>query len=155
MLARRDGFLDEPVQAAEDLGLRQVAEHPPAQNASDASDVVRRDAAADVAHQLRPEQPGVDAEKWADPALDVRVRGACLLQSERRFAKLEALAEAAELCRPDVVQSGAQSCAAQEAAAVRSDAAAQLVVRQMPWAGALQMAELQPLPAAELARDAR
>jgi hypothetical protein len=108
---RRDELVPEavaPVPHREDA-------HRLASSASDASDAALPDAmdAAD----LRREPSDGGAEKLAVPALDARAQDAWSRRA-RWFVQWVRPAVAAELYRPDAVQSAEQSCAELEAAAV-------------------------------------
>ena len=112
-----DGYQDELVLEAAAQVPHQGDDYPPAPAAWDASDVVRRDAAEDARHQ-RPAQLDAGAEKSADRARDARALDAQFRLKERWIAILAAQAAVAEPCRPDVVPSAEQSCAAREAVAL-------------------------------------
>ena len=131
---RRDEPPDEPVLEAAPLGPHRVGALLLVLYAWDASDDARP-GAMDAA-DLRREPWGVDAEKLAGPARDVRARGASFplaLQSALQARPLWA----AELCIRDVARSAEQSCAALAAAAAQE-------VR--PDEEELRVPEVQPMP---------
>ena len=105
---------DVRVPEAEAPDLHRADERLPVSSAWDASDVAHPDA-TDAAD---PRRASLDAGagKLADPALDVRARGASY-QLVRRSARRVRQDVAAELCTPAAVQSAERSCAAPEAAA--------------------------------------
>jgi len=120
--ARRGGCRDEPVRAAEVRVLRRADEPLRALNAWDASGGVRQDAAAGAAHPHHRDRLDADVGKLAGREQDVRAQGAFLPQPERWFVQPEeAQAAAAALCKPDAVQSAAQSCAARAAAEAQAE----------------------------------
>jgi hypothetical protein len=86
------------------------------------------------AADLRREPWDVGAEKLADPALDVRARGALCLWA-LQSAQWARPALVAELCTPDAARSAERSCAAQAVAAVlqeQPDAGGQLELEGRP-----------------------
>jgi hypothetical protein len=111
--AHPDGFPDEPARAEEALDRLQSGAAQSAPSAWDALDGARRDEAADVPHQLQPLLAAGDAEKSADPERVVRAPDAWFLLERPLALLLPAEQDAvAEPYRPDVAQSGEQSCAA-------------------------------------------
>ena len=97
----------------------------------------------DAAGRL-PASSAAGAEKLAVPALDAMERGASsrLANQSAPSKQREQSAAAAELCTPDAVQSGAQSCAAPEVEADPRLQVAQVDAAQTPEAGARQTRKL-------------
>jgi hypothetical protein len=106
---RQDVRRDEPDPEAEAPDQLPADARLPVQNALDAWDGARRDA-ADAADLRCQELADVVAEKLAVRARDGRAQDAWFPQAHRS-ARLEQPDAAAELCTPDAVQSAAQSCA--------------------------------------------
>lgn len=118
MRARPDGCRDEPDPEAAIPDPRQGDEPLPAPCAWDASDDVRRGAAAGP--HLLPRPADADAEKWVARERDVRARAA---RFQLHLLVRQARLGAAELCIPGAVRSAAQSCAARVAEAPPQPAA--------------------------------
>lgn len=104
-MAPQGEIQDASGQGAEDLGQHQSASDRRCPVASDASGGAHRGEAVDVAHLvLRDEAAG----KSADRELDVRAPGGSQSDGSRSAGRRQSEA----LCKPDAVQSAAQSCAA-------------------------------------------
>lgn len=158
MRARPDGCRDEPDPEAAIPDPRQGDEPLPAPCAWDASDDVRRGAAAGP--HLLPRPADADAEKWVARERDVRARAA---RFQLHLLVRQARLGAAELCIPGEVRSAAQSCAepvaeAPPLRAVKPDSAQPMEVaaRQMPQLPArARAARALPLEVARLDAAAR